>query len=498
METSISKTPARDPHQLSASQQQQAYLLVVNRTMLQTLRLGWSSLLVMIAAEVKFSTIERGQLLSAFSLGYILTPVLGGLLSDRAGGKHVQTIALFAVGLGTFLIPVLSHSVSRLWWLNLLMGMAAGPQQSGYATMCSAWFEPPPMSQVSGLSDLGTTSGELLATALVPFIAVNIGWAPTLKLLGISSMVWAAACWPLLACASPTGDASTSSHGRQAIDPNRLQASDPIWKASQQQQGQLPQTMASKSRYVKYFQHRSVYSVWLQHMCFNGSKYFITAWVPVFYVSHLSVSPAEVAAYMFPVQLTGVMSSIGFRWISSRIYGASSQDVLRSRKFFATVAFASAAIAFLGMGTLVTDPANEMVSTLAGNCSQHEWSQHHSSNQTQTGPMPAKLLLSPALLGVLFLALNDAGQAAQAFGHKPNYNDLTTCDAGFLTGVGNTLGTLMSFCAPLLAAHGLHAGVGWRLLFHAGCGLNLIGLFIGVGMMGCTKLDGHGTAMKAA
>ena len=59
--------------------------------------------------------------------------------------------------------------------------------------MCSAWFEPHQMSQVSGMSGLGDVLGQLLAAALVPFIAIHIGWAATLKILGGICMVWAAA-----------------------------------------------------------------------------------------------------------------------------------------------------------------------------------------------------------------------------------------------------------------------------------------------------------------
>jgi len=45
--------------------------------------------IVAIAREYNYNKSDQGLILAAFFIGYILTPILGGSLADRHGGKMV-------------------------------------------------------------------------------------------------------------------------------------------------------------------------------------------------------------------------------------------------------------------------------------------------------------------------------------------------------------------------------------------------------------------------
>lgn len=45
--------------------------------------------IVAISQEHGYTKSQQGLILASFFFGYILTPILGGALADRYGGKHV-------------------------------------------------------------------------------------------------------------------------------------------------------------------------------------------------------------------------------------------------------------------------------------------------------------------------------------------------------------------------------------------------------------------------
>jgi MFS family permease len=45
--------------------------------------------IVAISQEHGYTKSQQGLILASFFVGYILTPILGGALADRYGGKHV-------------------------------------------------------------------------------------------------------------------------------------------------------------------------------------------------------------------------------------------------------------------------------------------------------------------------------------------------------------------------------------------------------------------------
>lgn len=120
----------------------QCYLLLGTRVVVQGIRLSWVPLLVYIAEDLKMGTIEQGAVLSAFSLGYLMTQVVGGVAADRYGGKPVQSLTLAVMTVNMILAPEIARLFGwqGLWLAYFLMGFFAGPQHPAYNAMAAAWF----------------------------------------------------------------------------------------------------------------------------------------------------------------------------------------------------------------------------------------------------------------------------------------------------------------------------------------------------------------------
>ena len=76
-----------------------------------------------------------------------------------------------------------------------------------------------------------------------------------------------------------------------------------------------------------------------------------------------------------------------------------------------------------------------------------------------------------------FLVVAKAGSSLHSTGFKANYLDLTVRDTGAVMGVGNTLATLTSMIAPLVAGHVLET-FGWEHMFQLVFLVNMSGALV--------------------
>ena len=225
--------------------------------------MAWTPLSVLIANEYGLSMLEQAELLSAFPLGYALTQVLGGLISDHFGGKPVQSIALLVCSLTLLAAP--TTPVEWLYWLYFFSGIVIGPMQPAYSAMTAAWFKPAELGRVSSFADLATVMGEFVATAAVPLLAAVVGWRGAFTVLGTIAASFAI-LWLLLAASRPPNAAPPTAHQQQA-------AASVLAARSTTSYSRLKAAL----RVVLI---KPLFAVVVQHMAFNGTKYMLAAWLP--------------------------------------------------------------------------------------------------------------------------------------------------------------------------------------------------------------------------
>merc|ERR1719506_3494234 len=94
----------------------------------------------------------------------------------------------------------------------------------------------------------------------------------------------------------------------------------------------------------------------------------------------------------------------------------------------------------------------------------------------------------------LFLCIVQGLATLQGLGWGANYLDVSKHNGGLVTGVGNTVATAASFCAPvfassLLPTDGKTGPETWQRLFLAFAASNLVGLGLFVPFCSTTAVD---------
>ena len=108
---------------------------------------------------------EQGQILAAFSYGYIATQILGGRLAERFGSKKVYGGALFLTGIVTFLLPAAAKLGSGVFIaLRILQGVLEGASFPSLHALTARWIPPSKRNTFIAGSYFGSVFSKIITT----------------------------------------------------------------------------------------------------------------------------------------------------------------------------------------------------------------------------------------------------------------------------------------------------------------------------------------------
>jgi MFS family permease len=130
------------------------------------------------------SPMAMGSVYSAFILGYALTMIPGGLLTDRLGPR--RTLTLMGMGSAVFTgltilggrpgFGVLIGVVPALFAIRFGLGVVTAPLYPAAARIGAHWIPGVRHGQVQGLIIAGSSFGAAISPLLFTWIAARFGW----------------------------------------------------------------------------------------------------------------------------------------------------------------------------------------------------------------------------------------------------------------------------------------------------------------------------------
>jgi len=412
-------------------QYRQIHLLACNRGIFQMARICMGPLAVSMAAEYGWNQEDKGRILSAFAAGYALTQVLGGLASDKFGGKPLLLLGLVTSGGALLVLPFSADlGVAPLWWLLWIMGVLQGPTYPAQLVTTAKWATGSLRSYASALGGTGSTAGSLLALGLSPGMAERIGWRATVAFFGLVTLLFSvlelvrgesAPSWEVSARPDP---AETTMDWRSKLR---------VWR--------------------KVLLAPPVLAVFAAHATHNFVRYFLMAWMPTYYREVLGVSADAAGFHLIIPEFCGLVCSMVGAKFGKELQEKGVLSPLSSRRLFVSLAFIGS---FVGLFLI-------------------------------------QMVTAPA--AVTFLLCIVQGLATlQGLGFGANYLDVSKYNGGLVTGVGNTVATCASFLAPMFASSllpndGAKGPETWQRLFLAFAISNLLGLALYLPFSSATPVD---------
>ncbi|MBG6244561.1 MFS transporter [Candidatus Symbiopectobacterium sp. 'North America'] len=137
-----------------------------------------------ISVDLRLTKAQMGGFMSAFYLGYVLTNLPGGLLTDKLCYRKVILGTLLALGVSTLLFGTVTSFMIRV-----LAGIGSGATFSACLRAIFEWF-PKNKGMATGILQTGTTGGLLMVNLAAPPFTEQHGWQYTFFIMGLIPLVF--------------------------------------------------------------------------------------------------------------------------------------------------------------------------------------------------------------------------------------------------------------------------------------------------------------------
>lgn len=191
MSTVAPETHPVDPHQSSyrwviMSLAASAFLMAF------VSRFAWPPLMPVAMPDLGITDRSEGlAYMSAFYLGYIITQIPGGVLTDRFGPKMVLSGALGLQGIGTLGLAFID-TYQAGFILRIICGLGGGCVYSACLKSVTSWFSPAQRGLAIAVVMSAPTVGIALPNFIMPALESSFGWQKSFFIVGLAVLAIAA------------------------------------------------------------------------------------------------------------------------------------------------------------------------------------------------------------------------------------------------------------------------------------------------------------------
>jgi len=150
-------------------------LIVVAQTVANIGPLGIPAIASLIRADLDLTLTQAGAFLSAYYIGPVSMSLFGGILADRWGTARTLVLGQAIIAIGLLAVSA-APTYGVLVALMIVAGVGYGALNPTSTTAAMSWFPPRQRATVVGLKQVGLPFGGMLGAALLPALALTLGW----------------------------------------------------------------------------------------------------------------------------------------------------------------------------------------------------------------------------------------------------------------------------------------------------------------------------------
>ena len=265
--------------------------------------------------QLGWTETDKGAVLSAFFVGYIVLMVASGVLANRHGGRLVLGIAVIWWSIFTMLTPAAATtSLAMLIAARIALGLGEAAVFPAAINMVGRWVPAHQRSRATAMFGSAVALGTVFSLPVTGWLVRDHGWPVPFYLFGAVGFVWA------LVWFTKVGD------GRG------VQAEVPVGKSS------VP--------WARLLRSPAVWAIVVNHFCHNWSLYMLLAWLPSYFQTTFGTSLAGAGMMSAAPWLTSfLMANVAGAWADRLI--RSGRDTGRVRKLMQTIGLGGGAFFLL-------------------------------------------------------------------------------------------------------------------------------------------------------
>jgi MFS transporter, ACS family, aldohexuronate transporter len=177
-------------------------LILIAQTVANVGPLGIPAIASLIRADLGLTLAQAGSFLSAYYIGPSLVSLPAGTLADRWGVKRMLVLGQLVIAAG-LLAASLATSYAAFTLLLVAAGFGYGMLNPTSTKAVMGWAPAAHRATLVGLKQVGLPLGGMLGAALMPALALGLGWR--VALVASAALIAAGAVASLVAYRDPPG-----------------------------------------------------------------------------------------------------------------------------------------------------------------------------------------------------------------------------------------------------------------------------------------------------
>jgi ACS family hexuronate transporter-like MFS transporter len=214
-----------------------------------------------LSSRFGWSSTDYSHIVMAFQVSYAVMQTGSGYLIDRLG-----TRVGFVITMVWWSLAGMAHSLARSGFAfgvcRFLLGIGEAGNWPGSAKATAEWFPPKDRAMATGIWNMGSSTGAIIAPPLIAWLATRFGWQSAFLATGALGFAWVALWWLV--------------YYRPADHPRASRAEVQAFEASLPQQDDAVSTSSRRSLLAR----REVFGLTLARFISDPVWWFYVFWLP--------------------------------------------------------------------------------------------------------------------------------------------------------------------------------------------------------------------------
>ncbi|TWH47875.1 MFS transporter [Sporomusa sp. KB1] len=217
--------------------------------------------------EYGWTGTQFGLVSTAFFIGYALTMLPAGWLSDRFGATKVIVIGTLLWSVFTLLTPFGAAAISSLIFIRVVVGLGQGVTLPATSSLVARWVPKQEAGKAQGWTLIGVPLGVVLTMLTGVYLIQNYNWQTIFYLFAILGPIWCI-IWAKFGKDRPDLHSSISKEELEYIVSGQ---------GSKDSGGQAVSLTAKE-----IFSNISVWGAIIAYFCYNYVFYLLLTWLPTY------------------------------------------------------------------------------------------------------------------------------------------------------------------------------------------------------------------------
>jgi len=287
-------------------------------------RVNISVAAVAMREQFGWSQTEKGFVLSSFFVGYLLFMFVGGVLSNRYGGRRILGWSLLAWSAVTLLTPLAAAaSIPLLILARICMGIGEAAMFPAAFEMFGRWVPANERSRAAARLLSGIPIGTIVGLSGSGWLVAHFGWPSAFYVFGLLGLIWVVA-WFRSVTDDPARDPRVSDSERALLPAP-------------------PPRQTDRLDYKRLLLRAPVAAIVAAHFALTWSLYVLLFWLPSYFrdahgLNIMSAGFYSAAPWIAQLLTSNVAAAIADRMVERGVSITRTRKIMQCGSLIAVAA----------------------------------------------------------------------------------------------------------------------------------------------------------------